>query len=85
MMDEFSWLTGCAGDSLKIYVQWFDDNNCRHETSVEMRVAFQDKPRKLEIRVNENLVQTINSQTDRPISDLSKTAILRECEIRKIG
>lgn len=48
--------TGCAGDSFTIQVDWFDHNNVSQKDSVEIRIKRQDKPRTLQVLVNDMIV-----------------------------
>lgn len=40
---------GCQGDRLRIGVHWFDHNNVRRLTVVEIAIGEQDKPRTLTV------------------------------------
>jgi len=52
-MSEFVWRTGSCGDTLVFVVDWFDHNNVWRHGRVEIRIAHRDKPRTLQILVNE--------------------------------
>ena len=56
---EITLNTGCAGDSHKCNIDWFDENNVRRKTIVEVNIQPQDKPRTLEIIVNGVIVATV--------------------------
>ncbi len=45
--------TGTAGDYHKINIDWFDENNIRQKTTLELKIRDQDKPRVLEIYINQ--------------------------------
>lgn len=51
-MMEITIHTGSQGDRNVIHVDWFDHNNVKQRTDVEIRIQPQDKPRILEISVN---------------------------------
>lgn len=44
--------TGLAGDQNRIHVDWFDHNNNRQDTVIDVNVLVRDKPRTIEILVN---------------------------------
>ena len=54
--------TGLAGEKTKIHFDWFDHNNIRHETVVEVNVPWRDRPRGLEILVNGAKVSEVNAE-----------------------
>lgn len=62
-MTELSLYTGFAGDRTTIHVDWFDHNNCRQLTDVEINIQEQDKPRTLEIRINGAMVALIPAKS----------------------
>jgi len=51
-MSELAVLTGAQGEITTIRVYWFNENNVRRETRVELRMNERDKPRTLEVWVN---------------------------------
>ena len=51
--------TGGQGEFNRIHVDWFDHNNVRQTTTVDINVQQQDKPRTLEIVINDVRVVTI--------------------------
>ena len=53
--------TGCAGDSHKCNVDWFDENNVRQNTTAEVNIQKQDKPRTLEVLMNGVIVAVVPS------------------------
>ena len=58
-MSELTIHTGCQGDSTRLNVDWFDENNVRLKTIVQVNIQSQDKPRTLEIVVNGVVVATV--------------------------
>jgi hypothetical protein len=44
--------TGCQGEYNQINISWFDHNNVSQLTVINVNVLDQDKPRTLEILVN---------------------------------
>lgn len=55
-MSEITLHTGCTGSSFLIHIDWFDHNNVKHKDSVELRIKNQDKPRILQVLVNDMIV-----------------------------
>jgi hypothetical protein len=53
---EVTLKTGCAGESHKCNVEWFDENSVDQLTVVEVNIRDQDKPRVLEVVVDGMLV-----------------------------
>jgi len=51
-MSEITVHTGPQCDSTVIHVDWFDENNIRQATEVEIVTLERDKPRTLALRVN---------------------------------
>lgn len=51
-MSEITIHTGSSGDTTVLHVSWFDENNVRQMTDVEIRIQDQDKPRTLELMLN---------------------------------
>jgi hypothetical protein len=51
-MSELTIHTGGVDSLTTIHVAWFNHNNVRQMTDVEIRIQPQDKPRTLEVRVN---------------------------------
>jgi hypothetical protein len=51
-MAEITIHTGSQGDCNRIHIDWFDHNNVRQETIIDVNVLPQDKPRTLEIVIN---------------------------------
>jgi len=51
-MSELAVLTGGQGEVTTIRVEWFNEDNVRRTTVVELRMEPQDKPRILAVRVN---------------------------------
>ena len=47
-----TWHTGCAGDELRLTVDWFNENNVRRETVVVLAIEDRDKPRALRVTIN---------------------------------
>ena len=45
--------TGNVGDQIKINIAWFDENLVRKVTVVELKIKAQDKPRILEVNIND--------------------------------
>ncbi len=60
-MAEITIHTGCQGDRNLIHVAWFDENNVRQVTEVEVNILPQDKPRTLEIKVNSARLATVEA------------------------
>lgn len=56
---EITLNTGCAGEVYRCNVEWFDENNVRRKTIVEVNIQPQDKPRTLEVVVNGVIVATV--------------------------
>lgn len=44
--------TGTQDDHNKINIDWFDHNNAKQKTVIEINVQSQDKPRTLELLIN---------------------------------
>jgi hypothetical protein len=51
--------TGTQGDRSIIHVDWFDHNNVRQNTDVELIMLLRDKPRTLAVEVNGVIVAMI--------------------------
>ena len=47
--------TGTQSDHTQIDISWFDENNVKQLTTIEVIVQEQDKPRRLELQVNGKL------------------------------
>lgn len=58
-MSELTIHTGSTGDYHHLHIDWFDENNVRQDTELELHILTQDKPRTLQIRVNGVIVATI--------------------------
>lgn len=56
---EITLHTGCPGSNDLIHIDWFDENNVHQDTALEIVIRDQDKPRRLEIRLNGETVATI--------------------------
>ncbi len=54
--------TGFAGDETVVHVDWFDHDNVPHKDRVLIAVRRQDKPRMIDVRINEVLVATLLSR-----------------------
>lgn len=50
-MTELTWHTGSPSDELNLRVDWFDENNLRQRTDMNLRILSRDKPRTLAIYV----------------------------------
>jgi methylmalonyl-CoA mutase cobalamin-binding subunit len=59
--------TGCAGDFNKINIAWFDENGVEKITVIEVNILEQDKPRTLEIKIDEIFAVQI------PAGDFART------------
>jgi hypothetical protein len=59
MMDEMTLHTGCAGDTQKINIDWFDHNNVPQKTELVICIRQVDKPRTLEIKLNGVIVGVV--------------------------
>lgn len=44
--------TGFMGDSNTINIDWYNENNVKQKSVIEINVKNQDKPRTLEILIN---------------------------------
>ena len=60
-MSEITIHTGNQGDHTGINIDWFDENNVRHQERLAIVVADKDKPRTLFITLNGILIHKINS------------------------
>jgi len=58
-MSELTLHTGGQGDWDTIHITWFDENNVSQKTRLDIRILNHDKPRTLELRLNEVVVATI--------------------------
>lgn len=56
---ELTLHTGFMDERTIIHVDWYDHNNVRQKSEVEIRIQPQDKPRTLEIRVNGAVLATV--------------------------
>ncbi len=52
-MSEWTLHTGCQDDSEVIHIEWFNSNGVRRIDRLEIRIQKSDKPRILEIRLND--------------------------------
>lgn len=43
---------GSMGDSLRLHIDWFDHNNNKQITDIEVYIRNQDKPRTLGVNIN---------------------------------
>jgi hypothetical protein len=59
---EITLHTGCAGESHKCNVDWFDESSRPQKTVVEVNIQKQDKPRTLEVVVNGVVVAVVPSR-----------------------
>lgn len=55
-MTELTLHTGCQGDWDTIHVSWHDEDNVRQLTKLDIIIQEQDKPRTLEIRIDDEKV-----------------------------
>lgn len=55
--------TGAANSYNTIHIDWFDHNNVKQETTIEVNVLPQDRPRTLEIKVNDVTLATVQPRT----------------------
>lgn len=51
-MCELTLHTGIMGENTTIHIDWFDHNNIRQATKLDIRMQPQDKPRTLALRLN---------------------------------
>lgn len=58
-MSEITIHTGSQGTYNTIHIDWFDHNNVKQKTTIEVNVMPQDKPRTLEVLINNIRVVTI--------------------------
>jgi hypothetical protein len=63
-MAEITIHTGAQGAENTIHVDWFDENNVHHKTTIEVNIQEQDKPRLLEITINGKLVALISAKKE---------------------
>ena len=55
-MSELTIHTGAQGDETRINVDWFDHNMIHHQFTLQIRVLPQDKPRKIVVMVDSEIV-----------------------------
>ncbi len=53
---ELAIKTGCINDSTTINIEWFDHNNVRQTNTLEIHVLNRDKPRAIEILIDNNFL-----------------------------
>lgn len=56
MSSELTLHTGMMGDETRIHVSWFDHNNCRRMTDIQIIIEPFDKPRTLTILIDKKVV-----------------------------
>jgi hypothetical protein len=55
--------TGFMGEWDTIFIDWSNENNVHRQEKIDIIIKEQDKPRVLEIRLNDVVIATINSRT----------------------
>ena len=58
-MSEITLHTGNQGDHIGINIDWFDENNIRHQERLVIMIDKQDKPRAMKISINGHVVARI--------------------------
>lgn len=58
---ELTLHTGLAGESITIHIDWSDGNNRRLADTLEISVRSQDKPRIIDIYINNVKVAELDS------------------------
>ena len=58
-MTDLTWHTGLSGDDLNIKIDWFNENGVSQLSKITITVQKQDKPRQLEIKVNDVVIAVI--------------------------
>jgi hypothetical protein len=61
-MTEITLHTGEPGSRLVVNLDWHDHNNIKHDDRLEIRVLRVDKPRTIQLILNNVIVATIESQ-----------------------
>ena len=78
---ELTLHTGCMGQENTIHIDWFDHNNVRHKTRVDIRILDRDKPRSLQLAVNNEVVyqNDAGKEWTPPIPPVKELGRKKEC------
>lgn len=61
-MSEWTLHTGFMGSKDTINIDWYNENNVRQAARLDIVIQEQDKPRTLEIRLNDVIVAIVNNK-----------------------
>lgn len=62
---ELTLHTGLAGEGTTIHIDWFDENNMQFTDTLEISVRNQDKPRVIDIYINNVKIAELDSSKRR--------------------
>ena len=54
--------TGCQGANNIIWIDWFNHNGIRRQDKIEIDIQEKDKPRTLEIKLNDAVLAIIENK-----------------------
>ena len=64
-MSEITIHTGTQGDHIGINIDWFDENNVRHQERLAIMIEEQDKPKTMILTLNGNVLKKIISNENK--------------------